>query len=108
VSGVRGDSHGGLRSLIVGAHADQVGLVFIGHVCSGFTEADRRRTLMLLRPLERPQPLRGSCSPMTLPLTSAGSKPALVGTVEYREFTPNWRLRHPSWKGFRAGIAPDG
>ncbi len=54
VGGWEATSHGGLRSLIVGAHSDQVGLVFIGHVSSGFTEADRRRTLMLLRPLERP------------------------------------------------------
>ncbi|KXF52716.1 DNA ligase [Rhodococcus sp. SC4] len=106
VGGWEATSHGGLRSLIVGAHSDQVGLVFIGHVSSGFTEADRRRTLMLLRPLERPTSPFDDHVPDELAAHARWVEPALVGTVEYREFTPNRRLRHPSWKAFRAGIDP--
>ncbi|MCZ4590484.1 non-homologous end-joining DNA ligase [Rhodococcus opacus] len=106
VGGWEATSQGGLRSLIVGAHADQVGLVFIGHVSSGFTEADRRRTLMLLRTLERPTSPFDDHVPDELAAHARWVEPALVGTVEYREFTPNRRLRHPSWKAFRAGIDP--
>ncbi|MDF3310884.1 non-homologous end-joining DNA ligase [Rhodococcus sp. T2V] len=106
VGGWEATSHGGLRSLIVGANADQVGLVFIGHVGSGFTEADRRRTLMLLRPLERPTSPFDNYVPDEIAAHARWVEPSLVGTVEYREFTPDWRLRHPSWKGFRAGIDP--
>ncbi|MFC0446544.1 DNA ligase [Rhodococcus jostii] len=106
VGGWEATSHGGLRSLIVGAHAHQIGLVYVGHVDSGFTEAHRRRTLTMLRPLERPTSPFDTHVPDELAAHARWVEPVLVGTVEYREFTPDRRLRHPSWKGFRAGIAP--
>ena len=106
VGGWEATSRGGLRSLIVGAHADQVGLIFVGHVGSGFTESHRRRTLMLLRPLERPTSPFDNHVPDELATHARWVEPILVGTVEYREFTLDRRLRHPSWKGFRAGIDP--
>ncbi|MDV7351679.1 DNA ligase [Rhodococcus oxybenzonivorans] len=106
VGGWEATGRGGLRSLIVGAHRDGVGLVFVGEVGSGFSGADRRRTLALLRPFERPTSPFDSQVPDELARHARWVEPLLVGTVEYREFSPNRRLHRPSWRGFRAGIDP--
>ena len=58
------------------------------------------------RPLARPgPPLAG------VPRANARGvhwvQPALVGHVAYRTWTPDWRLRHPSWRGLRPDKRPD-
>jgi bifunctional non-homologous end joining protein LigD len=34
--------------------------------------------------------------------------PKLVGEVAYTQWTPEGRIRHPSWRGLRPGKSPSG
>jgi bifunctional non-homologous end joining protein LigD len=101
----QGRRAGGVGSLLVGVPDDEGRLVFVGHVGTGFTEAD-------LRHLERMFTSR-STSPFsgTLPREVTRDvhwiEPDLVGEVAYAVWTADDRLRHPSWKGVRDDLEPD-
>jgi bifunctional non-homologous end joining protein LigD len=101
----QGRRAGGVGSLLVGVPDDEGRLVFVGHVGTGFTEAD-------LRHLERMFTSR-STSPFsgTLPREVTREahwvEPDLVGEVAYAVWTADNRLRHPSWKGVRDDLEPD-
>ncbi|WP_293052879.1 ATP-dependent DNA ligase [Mycobacterium sp.] len=91
---------GGIGSLVVGIPAAE-GLHFVGRVGTGFTERDRSN---LKEALAR---LRTDESPFDAPLPGRDAKgvtfvePTLVGEVRYSEWTPDGRLRQPSWRGLR-------
>lgn len=99
-SGSRGAAVG---ALLLGAHAPDGSLVYVGGVGTGFSANDRRRLATRLHQLHC------ESSPFaSLPAEEQFARwvtPTLVGAVEYREFTSR-RLRHPSWKGERS--AEDG
>lgn len=76
------------------------GLRFVGKVGTGFTDRDLDAMAARFRRLER------KTSPFD-ELPAAESKdahyvsPVLVGEVEFSEWTPTGKLRHPSWRGWR-------
>ena len=88
----------GVGALLVGYYDRSGRLVFAGKVGTGFTREDRVR-------------LRQQCDAISTNTSPfAGSedipaaffvKPVLVAEVEFREWTPKLRLRHPSFQGLR-------
>ncbi|MDP9396382.1 MAG: non-homologous end-joining DNA ligase [Actinomycetota bacterium] len=96
---------GGIGSLLLGVRRDQ-GLVYAGHVGTGFTAGMLADLARLLRPLER------ATSPFAGPVPALHARgahwvtPALVGEVEFGEWTRDGMLRHPSWRGLRPDKEP--
>ena len=73
-------------------------LRYAGRVGTGFTEQELDRLAGLLAPLKR------STSPFGLGKPPRGAifvEPELVAEVEFREWTRECMLRHPSYKGLR-------
>jgi bifunctional non-homologous end joining protein LigD len=101
-----GRREGGIGSLLLGLPSEE-GLVYVGHVGTGFTSAALADAERRLRPLER------KTSPFAVGPPRADAKgahwvtPKLVGEVEFTEWTADGRLRHPSWRGFRLDKSPD-
>jgi bifunctional non-homologous end joining protein LigD len=92
---------GMMGSLLVGYYDDGGVLRYAGRVGTGFTEAELRRLMGLLQPLERePCPF--------VPLPDVGQRrgarwvePQLVVEVAYGEWTEDGVLRHPAYLGQR-------
>lgn len=100
-----GGRSSGIGSLLVGIPGP-AGLHFAGRVGTGFTErelANLKKTLA---------PLRTDRSPFDTRLPARDAKgvtfvkPLLVGEVRYSEWTPEDRLRQPSWRGLRPDKEP--
>jgi bifunctional non-homologous end joining protein LigD len=95
-----GGRAGGIGSLLVGVQ-DEPGLVYSGHVGTGFTQ----QTLRMLA--ERLAPLRRDTSPfaVAVPPEDARSarwvEPVLVAEIAFADWTRSGRLRAPSFKGLR-------
>jgi bifunctional non-homologous end joining protein LigD len=91
-----------IGSLILGMYDPDGRLAYVGGVGTGFTTAMLTDLGRRLRPLHRPTP------PFATPLPAADARnaqwvePELVGDVVYRNWTPDGRLRHPSWRGLRS------
>lgn len=101
---------GGVGSLLVavpaspgpsGPERDSADLRYAGRVGTGFTDAMLDDLLEMLKPLRR----RDSPVAETVPAVDARDavwvEPTLVGEVRYVEWTPERRLRAPSWRGLR-------
>jgi bifunctional non-homologous end joining protein LigD len=99
----KNDIERGVGALITGYYNDEGKLVFAGKVGTGFTDADRQD---LRRKLD---PLAANCPFYPKPglRNAIYVKPVLVGEFEYREWTPDGRLRHPSFKGLRSDKKAD-
>jgi bifunctional non-homologous end joining protein LigD len=98
---------GTLGSLLVGVYREGT-LEYAGHVGTGFTD----KTLDML--MEKLQPLETDEPPVTTPPKDEVDlrhvhwvRPELVCEVEYLEFTSQFRLRAPSFKGLREDKAPE-
>ncbi|HEX7096625.1 MAG TPA: hypothetical protein VF183_12135, partial [Acidimicrobiales bacterium] len=91
---------GRLGALLVGYY-DAGALRFAGRVGSGFTESELRELGRLL------DDLATDTDPFTPPLTRAEApgarfvSPQLVVEVAFGEWTPDGRMRHPSYLGRR-------
>ncbi len=89
----------GIGALLLGVHDASGKLVYVGKVGTGFTSRAAVELRRRLDALERPsspfarQPPRAARAHWV--------RPELVGEVEFTEWTPDGRLRHPSWKGLR-------
>ncbi|MCW2538361.1 MAG: polymerase LigD, ligase domain protein [Frankiales bacterium] len=96
---------GMVGSLLLGIPGED-GLRYVGKVGTGFTEA---MLLDLGRQFER---LSRKTSPFAVDVPRADSRdahwvrPSLVGEVAFSEWTPDGRLRHPSWRGLRPDKSP--
>ncbi|MEV8338307.1 ATP-dependent DNA ligase [Leucobacter sp. NPDC077196] len=88
----------GFASLLL-AVPEAGGLQYAGRVASGFTAAERRHTRRRLQTTERPD------APIDVPsearLEAHWVAPESVGEVTFRERTPEGRLRHAVWRGWR-------
>jgi bifunctional non-homologous end joining protein LigD len=97
-----GGRSSGIGALLVGIPGAD-GLRFAGRVGTGFTERDLANLKATLAPLHTDR------SPFDAPLPVPDAKrvtfvePVLVGEVRYSEWTPDHRLRQPSWRG----LCPD-
>ena len=100
-----GGRSSGIGSLMVGIPGAG-GLRFAGRVGTGFTERDLANLKKTLAPLHTDQ------SPFDARLPTRDAKgvrfvePVLVGEVRYSEWTPDNRLRQPSWRGLRPDKEP--
>jgi bifunctional non-homologous end joining protein LigD len=101
-----GRREGTIGSLLLGLPSEE-GLVYVGHVGTGFTAAALADAERRLHPLER------KTSPFAVGPPRADARdahwvtPKLVGEVAFTEWTGEGRLRHPSWRGFRLDKSPD-
>lgn len=95
-------------ALVLGAYDDQGALRYVGHVGTGFTQAGRRQLGEQLAALERPT------SPIVAESAAAEQHgvvrwvhPIVVVDIDIREYGPGG-LRHPSYKGQRPDLDPEG
>ncbi|WP_282859320.1 ATP-dependent DNA ligase [Pseudoclavibacter helvolus] len=107
----RGRRSHGIGSLLLGIPGPE-GLRYVGRVGTGFSIRDLERASTRLKPLTR------DSSPFVdVPAADARGavwvEPELVGEVEFAGWTAGYRLRHPSWRGWRpdkspADVVPEG
>jgi bifunctional non-homologous end joining protein LigD len=101
----KGNRTGQVGSLLIGVHDDS-GLVYAGHVGTGFTDETLRMLGDKLRPLRRPD------SPFDGPVPPEHARPAvwvepkLVIQVSFDRWTKAGRMRAPVYKGLRDDIDP--
>ncbi|HEX5298324.1 MAG TPA: non-homologous end-joining DNA ligase [Streptosporangiaceae bacterium] len=101
----QGNRAGLVGSLLIGVNDDS-GLVYAGHVGTGFNTG----TLHMLS--ERLEPLRRSSSPFAGPVpqmyarTAVWVEPRLVIDVDFDRWTKAGRMRAPVYKGLRADKDP--
>jgi bifunctional non-homologous end joining protein LigD len=82
------------------------GLVYVGKVGTGFTDADLADLTTRLGALEVPaSPFVGDL-PRAHVRGARWVRPVLVGEVQFGEWTEEHRLRHPSWRGLRPDKDP--
>ena len=102
----QGNRAGLVGSLLIGVNDDS-GLVYAGHVGTGFST----ETLHMLS--ERLQPLRRSSSPFDSPVpqmyarTAVWVEPRLVVDVSFDRWTSAGRMRAPVYKGLRDDKDPE-
>jgi bifunctional non-homologous end joining protein LigD len=101
----QGNRTGQVGSLLIGVH-DESGLIYAGHVGTGFTVETLRMLGDTLRPLRRPD------SPFDGPVPPEHARPAvwveprLVIDVTFDRWTRAGRMRAPVYKGLRDDIHP--
>ena len=100
-----GGRAGSLGSLLLGVRGPD-GLVYVGHVGTGFTAASLARLQDLLSPLARPTPPYDGPVPAEHARAALWVEPVLVVDVELTAWTRQGRLRHPSYKGLRDDLDP--
>ncbi len=91
-------------SLILGMYQDD-NLHYIGNCGSGFTDREQQKLLHTLRPLA------SAVSPFQEQISLRGRvahwvRPELICEVQYTDWTPSGRLRHPVYKGLRPDKNP--
>ncbi len=96
---------GTIGSLLLGVFDDRERLVFAGHVGTGFTDAALRSLAGQLGRLTRSTPPAPDV-PREYARHARWVEPVLVGEVAFRNWTPDGRLRHPSWRGLRPDRSP--
>ncbi|MEV7969877.1 non-homologous end-joining DNA ligase [Sphaerisporangium sp. NPDC088356] len=102
----RGRRSSTIGSLLLGVHkGDQ--LIYAGNVGTGFTEETLRELGSILAPLSRATPPFDAPVPREQARDARWVEPVLVGEVQYAEWTPDGRLRHPSWRGLRDDKSPE-
>jgi bifunctional non-homologous end joining protein LigD len=101
----KGNRTGLVGSLLIGVN-DASGLVYAGHVGTGFTDETLHMLTGKLRPLRRPD------SPFDGPVPPEHARPAvwveprLVIQVSFDRWTKAGRMRAPVYKGLREDIDP--
>ncbi|KFF61054.1 ATP-dependent DNA ligase [Cryobacterium sp. MLB-32] len=100
----RGNRADMVGSLLLGVPHEGT-LEYVGRVGTGFTDRD----------LVRARQLMDTITAAGCPFADLGDdeaagviwvRPELVGEVEFAEWTPGRRLRHPSWRGWRPDKTP--
>ncbi len=92
-------------SLLLGVNAGP-GLVYAGHVGTGFTEATLRDLRDRLTRLGRPSSPFADVVPREFARDARWVEPVLVAEVAFTEWTRDGRLRHPSYRRLRADKEP--
>jgi bifunctional non-homologous end joining protein LigD len=101
-----GRRSGTVGSLLLGMYDVAGGLAYVGQVGTGLADEalpDLHRRLDALR--QPTSPFAGPV-PRQHARESTWVRPALVGEVAFRAWTPERRLRQPSWKGLRTDRDP--
>lgn len=86
-------------ALLLGVYEDTADLTYVGHVGTGFDEAELARVMKRLRPLETNRcPFRERPRPNE---RAHWVEPRLVAQVRFTEWTADRKLRHPVYLGLR-------
>ena len=101
-----GRRSGRIGSLLLGMYDDRDRLVYVGNVGTGFTQQMLDQLQQMLQPLQRRTPAFDTPIPKPDSRDAQWTEPRLVGEVEFRNWTPTARLRHPSWRGLRPDREP--
>jgi bifunctional non-homologous end joining protein LigD len=101
-----GRRSGMIGSLLLGMYDPHNGLAYVGNVNTGFTEATLRDLQKRLDALRQPSSPFDQPVPRQHAQNAAWVRPALVADVRYRSWTPDRRLRQPSWRGLRTDRDP--
>jgi bifunctional non-homologous end joining protein LigD len=91
---------GGIGSLLIGVYGAP-GLVYCGHVGTGFTQQTLRMLAARLAPLRRPRSPFQSEVPAADARYAHWVEPDLVAEVAFGSWTRSGRMRAPSYKGLR-------
>ncbi len=100
-----GRRSGTIGSLMLGVPTD-AGLRYVGQVGTGFTDKALAALAERLAPLTRSSPPFFDEVPAYRAKGAHWIEPTLVGEVEFRNWTPDGRLRAPSWRGLRSDLDP--
>ncbi len=100
-----GRRSGMIGSLMLGVPTD-AGLRYVGQVGTGFTDKALAAMGERLAPLERKASPFAEEVPADRARGAHWVTPTLVGEVEFRNWTPDGRLRAPSWRGLRSDKDP--
>jgi bifunctional non-homologous end joining protein LigD len=101
----KGNRSGQIGSLLIGVQEDG-GLVYAGHVGTGFTDRVLRQLTAQLAPLRR------ATSPFAAPLPAdhardaVWAEPVLVADIRFTGWTRAGRMRAPSYQGLRSDKDP--
>jgi bifunctional non-homologous end joining protein LigD len=92
-------------ALLLGVYDEGRRFAYVGHVGTGFTEAELDRLMRSLQSLEM------RTSPFDVPPPDTNDtphwvKPSLVAQVRFTEWTHDGRLRHPAYLGLRDDVDP--
>jgi bifunctional non-homologous end joining protein LigD len=101
----KGRRAGGIGSLLMGAFDDR-GLVYLGHVGTGFSDPVLGELQARLRPLETGGSPYATELPREIARGARWIRPELVGEVAYTSWTQERRLRHAVWRGLRPDKHP--
>jgi bifunctional non-homologous end joining protein LigD len=102
-----GRREGTIGSLLLAAHEADGKLHFIGAVGTGFTHTMLAQLQHQLQAVETDtSPVSGRPVPAIYARGAHWTQPKLVGEVQYRNFTPDGTMRHPSWRGLRPDKQP--
>ena len=96
---------GAIGSLLLGVHGEG-GLLYAGHVGTGFDALALRLLAERLAPLARPAPAYDGAVPPEHARVARWVEPVLVCDVAFTAWTSQGRLRHPSYKGLRDDLDP--
>jgi bifunctional non-homologous end joining protein LigD len=101
-----GSRSGRIGSLLLGMYDDDGRLVYVGNVGTGFTQQMLVQLQQILESRQRPTSSFDTPVPNPDARDAHWTEPDLVGEVEFRNWTPTARLRHPSWRGLRPDREP--
>jgi bifunctional non-homologous end joining protein LigD len=101
-----GRRSGMIGSLLLGMYDADDRLTYVGQVNTGFTEATVRDLQQRLDPLRQPTSPFDQPVPRQHARHAEWVRPVLVADVTFRSWTPDRRLRQPSWKGLRSDRDP--
>jgi len=96
-----GRRSGTIGSLMLGVPTD-AGLRYVGQVGTGFTDEALAALHERLKPLVRKDSPFANEVPRDRAKGATWLSPEVVGEVEFRNWTPDGRLRAPSWRGLRS------
>lgn len=99
----KGSRERGVGALLLGYYDRSKRLVFAGKVGTGFTGEDRLDLKKRFDTIARTTDPFAKTDDMP---KAYFVKPVLVAEIEFHEWTPDGRLRHPSFKGLRDDINP--
>ncbi|MEV5537471.1 non-homologous end-joining DNA ligase [Saccharopolyspora shandongensis] len=95
-----------LGALLLGVYDVDGRLHYAGHVGTGFSDRDRAVFAEGLAELARPSSPFADPVPREFARFARWVEPLIVAEVEYRQWTDDARLRHPSFRQLHPEIAP--
>jgi bifunctional non-homologous end joining protein LigD len=101
-----GRREGSLGALLVAVPDGAGRLRYAGRVGTGFSDAVLDQLMAALKPLHRTTSAVADSVPRMDARDANWVEPTLVGEVSYSEWTPDRRLRAPSWRGLRPDKSP--